>query len=98
VGAVPVVHRYRIAAFPVAGPARLGLMVAALFAMVTTGACPLSNLQIALTCALTVLLALPAGIASVANIAEAAAARSRCFRLYIFMPYPVDRVEKKRRL
>jgi hypothetical protein len=94
VGAVPRVHRYRIGAAPVAGPARLGSMVAPLFAIVTTGDCPLLNVQTPRTCALTVELSKSTGAASCVNIADAAAASSKVLRLCIFMLYRVGHVEK----
>ena len=72
-------------------------MVAPLLAMVTTGACPLLNVQMPRTCALTVELLESAGAASCAKIANAAAATSEDAGLYLFMPCRVGDVEKTHR-
>ena len=69
-------------------------MVAPLFAIVTTGDCPLLNVQMPRTCALTVELAKSPGTASCANIADAAAASNKVLWLCIFMLYRVGHVEK----
>src|SRR5450432_3907915 len=87
IGAVPLVHRYRMAAAPVALVAELGsiLLPTPVLVMLTTGA-TVKNLQTGMIVALTVTVTLPAACAlPAANMPSAAAADSSFLNVAVFI-------------